>query len=83
MSERLQVLIQGFNELSDVEKDVVSNNGVGKKWATYIRVVYDGETICLASDACEPEDKTFNRDFSWIAKAIKHAYLLGVAEDQP
>ena len=71
------VALVGFDDLTDEEKCGVSNNGSGKEYANYIRVTNNGETICLESDAMEPEDCRFSRDLSWIVDAIKQAYEIG------
>lgn len=74
------VTTEEFDDLSDEEKESVSDNGCGKEWATYIRVRHDGKTILLESDAIEPEDKNFHRDLSWISVWLKKAYELGKAD---
>ena len=71
------VTLEGFDDLSDEEKQCASDNGCGKELANYIRVTHNGKTILLESDAIEPEDKNFHRDLSWIACWIKKAYELG------
>ncbi len=73
----LKVTIEDYEHLSDEEKETASNCGCGKEAADYLRVLHDGKTILLESDAIEPEDKTFYRDLSWISGAIKTAYELG------
>lgn len=50
---------------SKEEKEDVPNNGHGKASASYLRIVHDGQTHCLKSDAMEPEDCSFHRDLSW------------------
>ena len=72
------VTIEGFNDLSPDEQDSMPNNGVGKQYASYLRIRSYGETILLKSDAIEPEDKTFFRDLSWIKEALEDAYLFGI-----
>ena len=73
----LSVMRMEYNELSDVEKKYASNNGCGKEYATYVKVVYNGDTIFIESDAMEPEDATFSRDLSWIFEALSECYELG------
>ena len=81
----LSVRMVTYDNLTDVERDGVSNNGGGAEWASYIRVEHNGETTRLVSDAIEPEDATFNRDLSWVVGAIRQAYELGRADsnEQP
>lgn len=67
----------GADKLRDDEKNEVSQNGSGAEYAGYIRMSRNGKTIHLYSDAMEPEDATFGRDLSWIAKAIHEAYDYG------
>jgi len=76
----LTVRVERFEDLSDEEKNFVPENGSGSAYAGYLRVVHNGETILLESDAMEPEDAIFARDLNWIALAIKGAYNLGRAE---
>lgn len=78
MSE-FKVELQGYESLSPDEQECASDNGSGKEYANYIRVTHNGETLVLESDACEPEDKTFSRDFDWIVDAIQNAYEIGKA----
>jgi hypothetical protein len=73
----LEVKIQRYNDLSNEEKENASNNGAGMKYASYIRVTHNDETILLESDAMEPEDARFLRDLSWIQDIIRRAYTLG------
>lgn len=76
------VTIQNYTDLTQEEKDNASNNGHGKKYANYLRVTYNGETVILENDAVEPEDATLRRDFNWVVAAINTAFRLGRA-DQP
>ena len=75
-----EVTMPEFGELTESEREMVSNNGSGKEYASYIRVVYRGETIYLESDAMEPEDCRFTRDLGWIVGALRRAYELGKAD---
>ena len=77
--ETFEVTEPTYKELTDKEKEDVSDNGSGKEYAMYIRVTYNGETILLESDAMEPEDASFGRDLSWIVGIIKKAYEIGKA----
>ena len=56
------------------------NNGAGKKYAGYIKITHNGETLCLHSDAMEPEDAIFGRDLSWIDGLLKECYEIGKME---
>jgi len=73
----LSAIVQNFDELTHDEQQRVSNNGSGKKYASYLRVIHDGDTILLKSSAMEPEDVSFYRDLSWIAGALENVYRLG------
>ena len=66
-----------YNDLTEEEREDVSDNGCGKEYARYIKVVHNGVTLMLENDAMEPEDATFARDLSWIAGMIQRAYELG------
>ena len=73
----LEVKLQHYSDLSDKEKENVSDNGSGKEYADYIRILHNGETILLESDAMEPEDAMFCRDLNWIIEALRDCYNLG------
>ena len=73
----LEVKLQHYSDLSDNEKENVSDNGSGKEYADYIRILHNGETILLESDAMEPEDAMFCRDLNWIIEALRDCYNLG------
>lgn len=76
----IEVKLVDFLDLTDLEKESQPDNGCGKEDANYIRVVVDGETVELYSDAMSPEDCRFSRDLRWVATAIKNAYDLGRQE---
>lgn len=76
----LTVKVETFKDLSDEEKASVPENGSGSEYAGYLRVEHNGETILLESDAMEPEDAIFYRDLSWVARAIRTAYQIGLSE---
>ena len=76
-NERLKVKILRYDDLTEEEKYCVSENGSGAIFASYLKVIYDGETLLLKSDAMEPEDAGFDRDLSWISGTILMAYRLG------
>lgn len=73
----MEVLLLQFSDLTVGETYGVPNNGSGKENATYIKVVHNGDTLMLESDAMEPEDARFYRDLSWVKGAIETAYKLG------
>ncbi len=73
----LEIKIIGFDSLTVEEKEDQPNNGSGREYATYLRIMYGGKTIAVYSDAMEPEDCTFGRDLNWIVDAVKAAYELG------
>ena len=72
-----QVTIESFDDLSDEEKEVASDNGIGKESASYIRIRHHDKTLLLESDAIEPEDKTFYRDLAWVGQWLIASYQLG------
>jgi hypothetical protein len=74
------VKIEKYDTLSESEKENASNNGSGAKYASYLRVIHNGKTILLESDAMEPEDAIFLRDLSWVKDIIFKAYLMGLEE---
>lgn len=63
--------IVSYEELpSWVDKEFgLSNNGHGKENANYI-IIEDGDYRACYSDACEPEDASFGRDFYWIISEL-------------
>jgi len=75
-----EVTRPNFEELQEDEKKKVSNNGSGKEYAGYIKVIHNNKTILLQSDAMEREDAIFDRDLSWIQEIIEKAYKLGKDE---
>ena len=77
---KFEVKIQSFEDLSEKEQLGVSNNGYGKEYANYLRVLELGDTVYLESDAMEPEDARFTRDLSWVKEAIEYAYKCGLED---
>lgn len=73
----LKVITQTIADLSEAEKLKVSDNGAGKEYAGYLRVLHNGKCIGLYSDAMEREDAVFGRDLSWIKYLVLVAYQLG------
>lgn len=56
------------------------NNGCGKECANYIKMTDGSDTVMILSDAVEPEDATFTRDFKEVVKAIEQAYKIGLRD---
>lgn len=77
MQNKLVVEIVSYDDLEEEEKEGVSNNGSGKEYASYIRVIHDGSILFVESDAMEPEDAKFGRDLNWIVNALNTCYKLG------
>ncbi len=78
----LTASIECFDDLSDQEKECVPNNGVGKEYASYLRLRHNGHTILLKSNAMEPEDVSFYRDLSWVVDWLIKMYELGKQEQR-
>lgn len=76
----LKVNLVSYEDLTDEEKKFQPNNGVGKEYANYIKITNDSETVMILSDAVEPEDATFRRDFSNVVFAIEKAYKIGIRD---
>lgn len=72
--------IIGYDDLPEDRKKDTSDNGCGKEWANYLRVTFNGEIVCIYSDAMEPEDASFSRDLSWIVSALEVAFDIGRRE---
>jgi len=77
MPAGLQIHMVSFGNLTVAEQNCQPDNGAGKESASYIKIIHNGDTVALYSDAMEPEDASFNRDLSWITNAIQSAYELG------
>jgi len=56
--------------------------GSGKEYASYIKITNDGETLMILSDAVEPEDATFVRDFSDVFDALELVYEQGLKDSK-
>lgn len=78
----LEIKVLGFKDLTDEEKKNVPNNGHGKEYATCIKVLHNGHLLGLFSDAIEPEDAIFLRDFSWIPGLLNKCYAIGKQDAQ-
>ncbi len=71
-----------YDDLTDEEKEDQPNNGSGKEYASYIKITNDGETLMILSDAVEPEDATFVRDFSDVFDALELVYEQGLKDSK-
>lgn len=76
----LKVELTDFEGLTDEEKEEQPDNGVGKENANYIKITDQGKTIMILSDAAEPEDATYRRDFRNVIDAIEKAYKIGIRD---
>lgn len=77
----LEITEVSYDDLSPEEQAEQPNNGSGKKYASYLRVLHNGETIGIFSDAMEPEDARFYRDLDWIKDLVFQAYDLGMSDE--
>lgn len=66
-----------LDQISEQERGWYGNY---HKYATFLRVSYNGELLYLECDKMEPEDTIFCRDLSWVPKVIRHAYELGLQD---
>jgi hypothetical protein len=73
----LKVEKVNYEDLTEEEQEIQPNNGSGKEYAKYIKLTHNSRTITILSDAVEPEDATFNRDFADVPIAIQKAYEIG------
>jgi hypothetical protein len=78
----LEVIKCNFDDFTEEEKEIVPNNGNGMKYAGYIKIIHNGETILLESDAMEKEDAIFARDLNWIYEACRRCYEIGRQEGE-
>jgi hypothetical protein len=76
----LKIELVKFGDLTDEEKEEQPNNGCGKENARYIKLSNAGRTLMIISDAVEPEDATFTRDFRKVINAIQLAYKCGISD---
>ena len=72
----MKIEILSYDDLTENQKDNVSDNGAGKEWANYLKVSNGNLLISLESDAMEPEDVSFGRDLNWIAPLLQKGYDL-------
>lgn len=75
--ENFKVELVGYEDLTKEQQIQQPNNGNGREYANYIKVTHNGKVIDILSDAVEPEDATFIRDFSDVVDMIREAYQLG------
>lgn len=75
-----------YCELTEEEQKTQPNNGRGKHEAHYIKLSFttdeEEKTLMILSDAVEPEDATFHRDFSGVIDALELAYQKGIEVGQ-
>lgn len=76
----MNVEIVNFEDLTEDEQEFQPSNGHGKEYASYVKLSDESGTIMILSDAVEPEDATFRRDFSDVPLAIKKAYEIGLRD---
>lgn len=74
----LKVELLNYEDLSKDEQEIVPSNGHGKEYANYVKVTDGGEVISLLSDAVQPEDATYRRDFGEVIGVIEEAYRRGI-----
>lgn len=55
---------------AEINKELLSQNGCGAEYASYLVLYCDGKIYDYESDAIEPEDKSFNRDLDFIERWI-------------
>ena len=78
----LKAKIIYFEDLSKAEQEFQPDNGSGKYDASYIKITDADKTVMILSDAVEPEDATFIRDFNCVVDAINVAYKIGIRNGQ-
>ena len=76
----LKVNLVSFEDLTEEEKEIQPNNGCGKEYANYIKITDGYKTVMILSDAVEPEDARFSRDFRDFVDAIEKAYKIGIRD---
>ncbi len=72
-----QVTLVDADDLTEEELEGQPNNGHGKDYANYLKVIHKDHVKDIYSDAMETEDVTFYRDLGWISVALEEAYKLG------
>ncbi|SDM18056.1 hypothetical protein [Bacillus sp. OK048] len=76
----LKVNLISFEDLTQQEQEDQPDNGPGKEYANYIKITDSANTLLILSDAVEPEDATFRRDFKGVVRAIEQAYKIGLRD---
>ena len=74
----LRVKLVEFEELTEEEQDIQPENGKGRRLANYVKITDGDETVSILSDAAEPEDANYRRDFGNVIPAIERAYKIGL-----
>lgn len=69
------VLFTDFVERHKIDESITRE--VTKYYRTALFVLVDGKIEQYHMDMGEPEDNSFNRDWSWIKPALLQAYDLG------
>lgn len=78
--ERFKIVVCGFSQLPpEVDRNDLSENGVGSEDASYLLVYLDGKLLRCESSAMEPEDVSFYRDLRWVSQAIIEAWEAALA----
>lgn len=65
-----------YEDLTEDQREIVPNNGCGKEMANYLKMTCGNDSIII-SDAVEPEDATFRRDFNEVINMVEQAYEFG------
>lgn len=76
----LKIKLVYYEDLTKDEQELQPNNGNGKEYANYIKITDDSKTVMILSDAVEPEDASFIRDFNDVIYAIELAYQIGLRD---
>lgn len=69
-----------YEDLDEDQRQDLSDNGCGERFADYLVIEIDGENVGVYSNAMEPEDVCFSRDLSWIKVELEAAYKRGFHE---
>ena len=75
--ENLEILVQSFKDLSEEEKEQQPDNGMGKEYSSYLRILHNETIFRIKSSAMESEDVSFWRDLDWIPDLLLSVYKLG------
>lgn len=52
----------------------------GRGGRSCLKVVHNGKVVMTEYDGGEPEDQSFDRDWSWVPMALKEMYELGLKD---